>query len=84
MQDKLTSEFTVSNGNKLDFPYFKDRESKEFFKLFSTLSCYSPELVWNNETRQEMLASLHEQLQILVLNFGKVIDQDDDSEMSLE
>ena len=55
MQEKLITDFTVNNENKLEFAV---SSGKDFFRLFSTQQLFSPELVWNDETRREMLAKL--------------------------
>jgi len=53
MQAKLLTNFTVNNENKLEFT--SANQCKDFYKLFSTKQINAPELVWNDETRAEML-----------------------------
>jgi hypothetical protein len=55
MQEKLITDFTVNNENMLEFAV---SGNKDFFRLFSTQQLFSPELVWNDETRREMLEKL--------------------------
>ena len=64
MQEKLITDFTVNNENKLEFS--ASQSGKDFFRLFSTQQLFSPELVWNDETRREMLAKLQLQLKSML------------------
>lgn len=64
MQEKLITDFTVNNENKLEFS--QSQSGKDFFRLFSTQQLFSPELVWNDETRREMLAKLQLQLKSML------------------
>lgn len=64
MQEELRVEFTVNNENKLVTrgeisPY-------NFLNLFSASEFNSPELIWNDQTRQELLAVLQEQVDTLI------------------
>jgi hypothetical protein len=55
MRDELLIDFTVSNENK--FRPFKEK-NKGFLQIFSVQKFYSPELIWNDDTRSELLEVL--------------------------
>lgn len=53
MQEELLIKFTVDNGNKMDIS--GKVSGQAFLNLFSVAEFNSPELIWNNETRTELL-----------------------------
>ena len=61
----MLTTFTVNNENKLEFT-ITHRDSRDFYKLFSTKQINAPELVWNDETRQEMLDKISTQIRSLL------------------
>ena len=61
MQEKLTLNCQVSNDNKLR-PDSEPGREKEFLSLFSVDKFSSPELIWNEQTRTELLKVLHHQI----------------------
>ena len=56
MRDELMCEFTVNNENKLVTR--GEVSSANFLSLFSVAEFNSPELIWNTQTRGELLGVL--------------------------
>ena len=56
MRDELMCEFTVNNENKLVTR--GEVSSANFLNLFSVAEFNSPELIWNTQTRAELLGVL--------------------------
>jgi hypothetical protein len=57
MKEKLLLDFTVDD-NQLEF--YQSDNIKDFYRVFSAQQINSPELIWTDETRWEMLYSIHE------------------------
>lgn len=69
----MLSQFVITN-NELVFANF---EPRRFLLQFSVKEEASPELVWNNETRQELYNILEAQINNLPYSFyDKMIDFD--------
>ena len=64
MQDELFCKFNVSNDNKLVVQ--GDLSGQNFLNLFSISEFNSPELIWNDNTRAELLEVLQAQVDTLI------------------
>lgn len=65
--EKLHTQFSVNSENKLEFT---DLSVKEFLRIFSANKIQQPELIWNDETRDQMRQALGTQLESMSIHVG--------------